>query len=459
MTGLETHPLPFEAGTRIRAKPPIRSIPIFDASGDAYQRLGLLSLTETAARRGGDAVLLRLSAGQSALLLSGPDGADHFACDVAGIPAERGDVTSNATAVHLLLGDSVLAEAWRRGKLAIDERLRLEQARAAATTALLHSALRPQGSDQLRTLCKLWSVRACCPALLGDALAEADLIEGFLRIESFFTALNGVTKPADRSEAEDAFKKARVFVDDALAAALIGGAGDDNVVCQLSALLPSSYGTKKMIDELRPVIFGLLFEAIQIDGLNLLWTLAELARGGAFVEAIAMEGRSDDAVRAGPLARAVAMEALRLYPELPLIRRTGPASDLSREWLWEEDILYAPWLIHRDARLWPEPARFLPQRFLSTVEGPGLPDFYMPFGLGPLARHRTQFVVDQIAATITTICKNACFSLAPGCRPGDLRPVYRAVLEPRGNVDVHWQRRPDKDTAPHAPLETEKSDG
>lgn len=383
---------------------------------------------------------------------------------VADIPAERGDVTSNAAAVCRLLGDSDLAEAWRRGSLSIDGHLPLwlERARARATMALLHDALRPQGSDRLRVLCRLWSVRACCPALLGHGLGEPDLIEGFLRIEAFFTALNGVGPQADGAEAEEAFKQARVFVDDALAAELKrGSSGERNAVCALRALLPSSCSTKNMIDELRPVIFGLLFEAIQIDGLNLLWTLVELARGGALVEAIAMEGLTDDAVRAGPLARAVTMEALRLYPELPFIHRTGPASNFGDEGLRGEAILYAPWLIHRDARLWPEPTHFLPQRFLSDAKKARLPDIYMPFGLGPLARKRTHFVIDQIAATVTTICRNACLSLAPDCRPGDLRPVYRATLQPRGDLNVHWQRRPNGDAAPDAPLETEteKSDG
>nr|WP_315463642.1 cytochrome P450 [uncultured Rhodoferax sp.] len=462
MTGLETQESDVEAATEKRANPLTQSIPVFDTSSNTYQRFGLLALTEMAARQGGDAVLLRLAGGHDALLLSGAGGADHYARHVADIPSERGDVSSNAAAVCRLLGDSELAEDWRRGSLSIDGHLPLwlERARTWATAALLHDALHPQSSDRLRVLCRLWSVRACCPALLGHGLAEPELIEGFLRIEAFFAAMSSVGPQPAGADLEEAFKQARAFVDEAIAAGLRrGSSGDSNAVCALRALLPSSCSTGNMIDELRPVIFGLLFEAIQIDGLNLLWTLVELARDGALVEAIAMERRIDGAVRAGPLARAVAMEALRLYPELPFIHPTGPTSNVDDGELHRKTIIYAPWLIHRDARLWPEPTRFKPQRFLSSAENCHLPDIYMPFGLGPVARKRTLFVIDQIAATVATICRNAYLSIAPDCRPGNLRPVFRTTLQPRGDFDIHWQRRSNEYPAPLAHLETEKSGG
>lgn len=414
------------------------SIPFFDATRGSYRQLGLLPLTEMAARRAGDAVLLHLPAGQDVILLSGADGADHFARHVESRPAERGDVTSNGSAVHRLLGASRLANEWRLDRLSIDAHLPhwLGQARADATCALLHNALNPDGADPLRVLCKLWSVRACCPALLGQAIAESDLVEGLLHIEHFFTTLNGFGPQADTGEAEKAFKRARAFIDDTLSAALSGGASEDNAVSFLRPLLPSGYSTKEMIDELRPVIFGLLFESIQIDGLNLLWALIELARN----EALATEIATQD--QAGPLARATAMEVLRLYPELPFIRRTGSFPDVGNNKTENVVLLYAPWLIHRDARLWSEPARFQPQRFLPDAGTTGLPNIYMPFGLGPLARKRTEFVIAQLAATLTTICKTARLSLMPNCPAGHLRTVYHATLQPRGDIDVRWQHRP-----------------
>ncbi|UVC15197.1 hypothetical protein [Mesorhizobium onobrychidis] len=89
-----------------------------------------------------------------ALLLSGADGADHFARHVADIPADGDDVASNAAAVRRLLGDSDLAEAWRQGRLSHQRAppALLEQPQAKATTALLHNPLRPEGSDRLRVL-------------------------------------------------------------------------------------------------------------------------------------------------------------------------------------------------------------------------------------------------------------------------------------------------------------------
>lgn len=432
----------------------IPSLPVFDATGRNYRQLGLLRLAEVAAQRTGDAVLLRLAAGRDVVLLSGADGADHFARQVEGRPTERGDVTSNGSAVHRLLGGAELAQEWRTGRLSIDMHLPhlLEQARADATHALLHDALEADGPVSLRTLCRVWSVRACCPALLGQTVAEVDLVEGFLQIEQYFKTLNGLEPQADTADAEVAFKRARTFVDDTLCAALSDGASIGNAVSLLRPLLPGGSGTKDVIHELRPVIFGLLFESIQIDGLNLLWALIELARNEALATEIAAQDQT------GPLARATAMEVLRLYPELPFIRRTGSFANAGNADIENEVLLYAPWLVHRDARLWPEPARFQPQRFLPDAGATCLPNVYMPFGLGSLAQKRAEFVIAQLAATLSTICKTARFSLLPGCPAGHLRPVYDATLQPRGDVDVRWQHRRGFGRA-EPTFEKEKRDG
>ncbi len=430
------------------------SLPVFDATCGSYPQLGLLRLAEISARRAGDAVVLRLGTGQDVILLSGAEGADHFARHVESRPAERGDVTSNGSAVHRLLGDSKLAQEWRLGRLSIDMHLPrwLEQARFDATDALLRDALEADEAVSLRTLCRLWSVRACCPALLGPATADSDLIEGLLQIEQYFKTLSGLEPQADQADVETAFNRARTFIDDTLCAALANGASAGNAVSLLRSLLPDVCSMKDAIDELRPVVFGLLFESVQIDGLNVLWALIELARNEALTTDIAAQDP------AGPLARATAMEALRLYPELPFIRRSVPFPNAGGDGPQDAVLLYAPWLIHRDARLWPEPTRFHPHRFLPDAGTACLPHTYMPFGLGPLALKRADFVIAQLAATLSTICKTARFSLVPDCSAGHLRPVYDATLQPRGDVNVRWHHRRGFDRA-EPTSGKEKSDG
>ena len=73
-----------------------------------------------------------------------------------------------------------------------------------------------------------------------------------------------------------------------------------------------------------------------------------------------------------PFARAVVEETLRLYPPVPLLARAASAPleigghRVPRGGL----VLAVPWLLHRNPRLWEEPDRFAPERFLHGQRPP-----------------------------------------------------------------------------------------
>ena len=91
-----------------------------------------------------------------------------------------------------------------------------------------------------------------------------------------------------------------------------------------------------------------------------------------------------DDVERLPYTTGVFSEALRLYPPAWAIGRrakqdytigglTIPAKSI---------LLMSPWVVHRDPRWWPEPERFLPERWLAG-EAAERPKFsYFPFGGG-----------------------------------------------------------------------------
>ena len=94
---------------------------------------------------------------------------------------------------------------------------------------------------------------------------------------------------------------------------------------------------------------------------------------------------ADDFVRM-PYTRAVVDETLRLYPPAWLITRRSLEADELAGFPIPADslVIISPWLVHRDAEIWPEPEVFEPARFLDSDGERALQrDGYLPFGAGP----------------------------------------------------------------------------
>jgi cytochrome P450 len=94
--------------------------------------------------------------------------------------------------------------------------------------------------------------------------------------------------------------------------------------------------------------------------------------------------------------RAVVQETLRLYPPaFTLVRQARRADDAGGVAIPAGGIVFiSPWVLHRHRRLWPEPERFDPARFLP---GAPTPDrfAYLPFGIGPRVCIGAQFALTE----------------------------------------------------------------
>ncbi len=103
-------------------------------------------------------------------------------------------------------------------------------------------------------------------------------------------------------------------------------------------------------------------------------------------------------------ARAVFMEALRLYPPIWVIERNLCEEVTAGSWTLPEgaQVLISPWVLHRLPQYWESPEEFRPERFLDPdAEHPA----YLPFGAGPrscigrgLAMMEGETVLAMIAA-------------------------------------------------------------
>jgi cytochrome P450 len=126
--------------------------------------------------------------------------------------------------------------------------------------------------------------------------------------------------------------------------------------------------------------------------------------------------------------RAVAQEALRLYP---------PAFTLARQALAEDEaggirvpagtiVLIAPWVLHRHRRLWPEPERFDPSRFLPDAPAPDR-FAYLPFGIGPRVCVGAHFALTEATLVLAHMMRAFRIVLMPG---ESVRPVAIVTTQP-----------------------------
>lgn len=123
-------------------------------------------------------------------------------------------------------------------------------------------------------------------------------------------------------------------------------------------------------------------------------------------------------------------ETMRQYPAAPLLinRRASKPAALG-DWQFPAKTLFMlpVQLMHRDARWFPEPDRFLPERFAS--DAPPVPrGAYLPFGAGPRVCLGQHLAMTEMTIVAAMILQRFVLSVPPGIAPP--RPVLNVTLRP-----------------------------
>ncbi|XP_077491368.1 cytochrome P450 3A12-like isoform X2 [Amblyomma americanum] len=139
----------------------------------------------------------------------------------------------------------------------------------------------------------------------------------------------------------------------------------------------------------------------------------------------------------------VVREGLRLYPAIPvmIMRQCSEDTTILGQFIPAGITLVSPtWHIHRDPEIWPEPERFLPDRF-SAERRECLPSTYYPFGLGPriCVAHRLGMMI--LKKTLYNIVKR--YKLVLDEEVPDPLPVAvnNVVLNPAVPIKIRLQPR------------------
>lgn len=141
-----------------------------------------------------------------------------------------------------------------------------------------------------------------------------------------------------------------------------------------------------------------------------------------------------------PYTRRVIAETLRLYPPAhTLARLVMQDMTLGQYRLKAGDtVVFCPYIVHRDARFWPEPERFDPDRWTPEQEASRPKFSYFPFGGGPRICIGEQFAWMEGVLVLARILRDYRASLVPG-HPVDTHPLI--TLRPRHGMAMTLHRR------------------
>ena len=102
------------------------------------------------------------------------------------------------------------------------------------------------------------------------------------------------------------------------------------------------------------------------------------------------------------------------------------------------NVIVSPWVTHRDARFFPHPEAFDPDRWSPEFEQT-LPKFaYFPFGGGPRSCIGNNFALMEAAILLASVAQRFEIGLVPGRK---VEPLASITLRPADGVHVRLRRR------------------
>jgi cytochrome P450 family 135 len=181
--------------------------------------------------------------------------------------------------------------------------------------------------------------------------------------------------------------------------------------------------------ELRDELMTLLVAGHETTATALAWAVERLARHPDKLERLSAEVRADR----DEYLKAVVYETLRLRPVISLVNRTlkAPMELAGYELPAGVKVVPSIYLVHRRPDVYPEPERFLPERFLGNPPGTYT---WIPFGGGVRRCLGAAFAQFEMEVVLRELAAHASID------PARARPerVYRrAITEtPRHDAEI-----------------------
>lgn len=289
-------------------------------------------------------------------------------------------------------------------------------------------------------------------AMASDYVATAGrptFLDGFARAESDFAFAGGARRRFQR----------RWFaaVDRIVAARRAGPAAADHadLLDRLLAVRDPDTGAPLSDAEVRDQCATMLFAGFETTSRLLFWASYLLSLDGAEQARLRAEVRAFPPERVAaledlqnwPRLRQVLLEAMRLYPPVPMIMRQVVTPDvLCGESLKTGCLVWiSPWVLHRHRLYWENPTAFMPDRFAGKANPWVTEPAYMPFGGGPRICIGASFAMAEASITLATVLARFEWSLESD-RP--VMPVGGVTTAPDHEP---WFRLESLETVQHHP--------
>ena len=200
-------------------------------------------------------------------------------------------------------------------------------------------------------------------------------------------------------------------------------------------------GTGMSDKQLRDELVTLMVAGLDTTALALSWSFYLLAKNPEIQKKLTDEISTVLGQRAPSLsdlpklryAEAVIKETMRLYPPGWIVGRES-ISDCEiggEKFRTGTSFVMSQWLKHRDARFFPEPLEFRPERWLTETK---LPKFaYFPFGGGPRICIGNAFAMMEAVLVLTMVMQKFRVSAAADY---EVRPFPSITLQPEGGIHL-----------------------
>jgi cytochrome P450 len=155
-----------------------------------------------------------------------------------------------------------------------------------------------------------------------------------------------------------------------------------------------------------------------------------------------LQGRTPTAADYPVLAytEKVVMESMRIYPPAWIVARRAINEQKLGDYIVKPRglVMTAQWILHRDARYFPEPLRFDPERWTPEFKA-SLPKYaYFPFGGGPRQCIGEGFAWMEAVLLVAAMSAKWRMELLPGQK---IEPEPVVTLRPRGGIKVRLSAR------------------
>ncbi|MEU5773891.1 cytochrome P450 [Streptomyces venezuelae] len=275
------------------------------------------------------------------------------------------------------------------------------------------------------------SLRMICAYALGGVGVGSEVVQAEDVVDAFEVVLSG----DDGTEQQTSLDYLRSTVDRVIAAREESDRGADR-----SDLIGALLAAGTTPARIRDTVMVTMLAAHHTTGVAVSWTLHLLGRHPEVAERVAAELDRVLGERSAPdygdlreltYLEMVLKESMRLYPPGPYGAREATedmvldGADGTYEIPAGTTVFYPFWAVHMNPDHWPEPAKFVPERFTPEAVAQRSRFAYVPFGLGPRSCEGAGLAMVEAQLTLAVLLKRFRFRPVAG---HEVTPVERFVL-------------------------------